>query len=231
MRSTASIQGKVEVRNARAEAVERTATGFRVRMDGEWLEADRVVVACEAHSGATCSRRLDARLAELLGMVAYSSSMTVAVGFDAADFARPPVGFGFLVPKKERRRLVACTWVGTKFSYRVPEGKIVARCFLGGMEDAGVLDETDEAVTAAVDAGTARHRGRHRAPALHAHRPLAALDGAVHRRPPAREAGAGSAPRADPRPPRRGQRLPGHRHPRLHPHGQGRGGKILATIE
>jgi oxygen-dependent protoporphyrinogen oxidase len=83
-------------------------------------------------------------------MVPYSSSMTVALGFDAADFAKPPVGFGFLVPKKERRRLVACTWVGTKFSYRVPEGKIVARCFLGGMEDAGVLAESDDAIIAAV---------------------------------------------------------------------------------
>ena len=56
------------------------------------------------------------------------------------------------MPRKERRRLAACTWVGTKFSYRVPEGKIVARCFLGGTEDAGVLDESDEAVISAVTA-------------------------------------------------------------------------------
>jgi oxygen-dependent protoporphyrinogen oxidase len=121
-----------------------------VRLDGEWLEADRLVVACEAHSGAALLGPVDARLAELMGKVGYSSSMTVAVGFDAADFATLPSGFGFLVPKKERRRLVACTWVGTKFSYRVPEGKVVARCFLGGMEDAGVLAESDEAVVAAV---------------------------------------------------------------------------------
>jgi oxygen-dependent protoporphyrinogen oxidase len=146
----ASIRGKVNVRNARAEAVERTANGFRVRLDGEWLEADHLVVACEAHSGAGLLGPVDARLAELMGKVAYSSSMTVAVGFDAADFARLPSGFGFLVPKKERKRLVACTWIGTKFPYRVPEGKVVARCFLGGMEDAGVLGESDEAVTAAV---------------------------------------------------------------------------------
>ena len=147
----ASIRGKVSVLHGRAEAVERTpGGGFRVRLGGEWLEADRLVVACEAHSGAALLAAVDARLAELMGMVAYSSSMTVAVGFDAADFAVLPKGFGFLVPKKERRRLVACTWVGTKFSYRVPAGKVVARCFLGGMEDAGVLGESDEAVTAAV---------------------------------------------------------------------------------
>jgi oxygen-dependent protoporphyrinogen oxidase len=146
----AAIGDRATVRQVRAQTVERTAGGFRIRVDGQWMDADRLVVACEAHSAAALLGALDGRLAELLGMVAYSSSMTVAVGFDAADFHTPPVGFGFLVPRKERRRLVACTWVGTKFPFRVPAGKIVARCFLGGMEDAGVLGESDEAVVAAV---------------------------------------------------------------------------------
>ncbi|HMC60969.1 MAG TPA: protoporphyrinogen oxidase, partial [Candidatus Solibacter sp.] len=95
---------------------------------------------------------VDARLAELLATVPYSSSMTVALGWNAADLARLPDGFGFLVPKKERRRLVACTWVGTKFPNRVPDGKVVARCFLGGMGDAAVLGESDDAIVAAVSA-------------------------------------------------------------------------------
>jgi oxygen-dependent protoporphyrinogen oxidase len=145
-----SIDGKVNVRQARAETVERAGAGFRIRAGGAWLPADRLVLACEAHSGAALLGAVDGRVAQLLAAVPYSSSMTVALGFDAADFARPPGGFGFLVPRKERRRLVACTWVGTKFAHRAPEGKIVARCFLGGMEDAGVLEETDEAVLEAV---------------------------------------------------------------------------------
>jgi oxygen-dependent protoporphyrinogen oxidase len=146
-----AISGKVEVRQCRAQTIQRAEAGFRIKVDGgNWLEADQVVVASEAHSGSALLAGVDGRLAELLGTVPYSSSMTVALGFDAADFARAPHGFGFLVPKKERRRLVACTWVGTKFSYRVPEGKVVARCFLGGMEDAGVLDESDEAIGAMV---------------------------------------------------------------------------------
>jgi len=147
---TAAIDGKIDVRRGRAESIERTAVGFRVRVGGDWMAARNVVVASEAHSGATLVSAVDARLGELLATIPYSSSMTVALGYSAADLDRAPVGFGFLVPKKERRRLVACTWVGTKFSYRVPAGTIVARCFLGGMEDAGVLDEPDEQVLAAV---------------------------------------------------------------------------------
>jgi protoporphyrinogen/coproporphyrinogen III oxidase len=145
-----AIEGYANVRQVRAETVERTASGFRVRAGGDWMEAAKVVLACEAHNAGPLLSAVDPRLAGLLGGVAYSSSMTVAVGFRASDFAKPPVGFGFLVPRKERRRLVACTWVGTKFSYRVPDGLIVARCFLGGMEDAGVLGESDDTVTAAV---------------------------------------------------------------------------------
>jgi protoporphyrinogen/coproporphyrinogen III oxidase len=130
-----------EVIQSRAETVERTATGFRVRIAGDWLEAENLVLACEAHSAANLIAPIDGRSSELLNSVGYSSSTIVALGFDAADFARPPVGFGFLVPKKERRRLVALTWVGTKFSHRVAEGQIVARCFVAGAEDNDVLDD------------------------------------------------------------------------------------------
>ncbi len=152
MPSSRRLAASAEFRQGRAEAVERAGAGFRVKVGGDWLEADHLVLATEAHSGAALLAAVDARLAELLGMVPYSSSMTVALGFDAADLARPPAGFGFLIPKKERRRLIACTWIGTKFSHRVPDGKIVARCFLGGMEDAGVLGESDESIVSAVTA-------------------------------------------------------------------------------
>jgi len=83
-----AISGKVEVRRCRAQTIERAGAGFRIKLDdGGWLEADQVVVACEAHSGSALLAGVDGRLAELLGTVPYSSSMTVALGFDAADFA------------------------------------------------------------------------------------------------------------------------------------------------
>jgi oxygen-dependent protoporphyrinogen oxidase len=148
----AAIRDKSHLLQTRVQTVERNGTEFRLKMDNDRISTDRLVVACEAHSAATLLAAVDPRLAELLGMVEYSSSMTVALGFDAADFATPPVGFGFLVPRKERRRVMACTWVGTKFSNRVPDGKIVARCSLGGTSDPGVLDESDDNIVAAVSA-------------------------------------------------------------------------------
>jgi len=140
------LRGHATVVQGRAEAVERTGGGFRVRLGSGWLDCAQVVLACEAHNAARLAGGLDPRLAELLGGIAYSSSMTVALGFPNSVFPKPLDGFGFLVPKRERRRLVACTWVGTKFSHRVPTGTTLARCFLGGMDDAGILSESDDAV-------------------------------------------------------------------------------------
>jgi len=77
--------------------------GFRIKLDdGGWLEADQVVVACE-RTAVGPAAGVDGRLAELLGTVPYSSSMTVAGPSDAADFAglqgHPAHRFRVPVPK------------------------------------------------------------------------------------------------------------------------------------
>lgn len=133
-----------------AEAIEPDGAAWRVRVNGEWIGAARVIVACPAHAAAAVVAGLDGELASALGGIAYSSSMTVALGFRRAELGHPQNGFGFLIPRRERKRMIACTWVGTKFSHRVPETHALLRCFLGGAEDPGVLDESDEAVTAIV---------------------------------------------------------------------------------
>lgn len=127
-----TLTNHVEFRRWPAEKVEKTANGFRVRAAGDWIETDYVVVACEAHNAA---KLLDGGLPDLLKQIGYSSSIVVAFGFDGAA---PMPGFGFLIPAKERRQIVACTWLGAKFNHRVPPGKTVARCFLAGESDPDV---------------------------------------------------------------------------------------------
>jgi len=146
----ARVEGHATILHRRAVAVERTGGGFRIRLEDGSLECAQLILACEAHNAAILARNLDPSLADLLAGIPYSSSMTVALAFPDSAFPKPLAGFGFLVPKRERRRLVACTWVGTKFSHRVPAGTTLLRCFLGGMDDAGILSESDDAVTATV---------------------------------------------------------------------------------
>lgn len=127
-----ALSGCADVVYGRAEAVERG----RVRVNGSWMEADHVVLACEAHNAAAL---VSGPISELLNGVGYTSATVVALVFDARDIAPPPRGFGFLIPKKERRSLMACTWVGTKFAHRMPDSKVVARCFASGDADVATI--------------------------------------------------------------------------------------------
>jgi oxygen-dependent protoporphyrinogen oxidase len=136
---TVATNPKPEVLHATAETVQRTPEGWRVRVAGEWIESGNVILACQAYEAGELLTGADPELAALLDAVPYTSSITLSLGYEKAGFSHPLNGFGFLVPKRERRRLVACTWVGTKFSYRVPDNLAVLRCFLGGGEES---DET-----------------------------------------------------------------------------------------
>src|SRR4029077_10836348 len=143
-----ALVSRIEMRHAHVETIERSGNRFRMRADGNWIEADQVILACPAWSAAGLLAACDSRLAELLGSIDYSSSLTLSLIYRTADFDGKRAGFGFLVPKKERQRLAACTFVGTKFSYRVPDDRIVLRCFFGGIADPAVLNESDEALVA-----------------------------------------------------------------------------------
>lgn len=161
------LAGQVKVCQADVETIEKTGSGFRVRAGGGWMEADQVIVACPAWAAARVVAGLDARLGEVLGAIDYSSSVTLSLIYRAAEFDGKRAGFGFLVPQKERRRLAACTFVGTKFSYRVPEDRIVLRCFFGGINDAAVLEESDESLVGIAREELRRMLGLTTAPLSH----------------------------------------------------------------
>ena len=124
---------------ADVETVENTAAGLRVRANGDWLEADHVVLATTACDAAPILQTLQPELSTLLAGIPYTSSVTLSLGYRKATFDHPIQGHGFLVPKKERKHIFGCTWVGNKFDHRVPDNMVVLRCFLGG--DALALDD------------------------------------------------------------------------------------------
>ena len=134
------------VRKGTVETIVREGERWRVRIDGEWIEAGHVILACPAYAASDIVKDADPRLAELLNSTPYSSSLTVALVYNEKDFDGRRAGFGFLIPKVERQRLLGCTFVGSKFPNRVPPDKITLRCFFGGMSDGAVLSEPDDAL-------------------------------------------------------------------------------------
>ncbi|MEJ7609024.1 MAG: hypothetical protein WKF37_22810 [Bryobacteraceae bacterium] len=108
-------------------------------MNGEWIGTRHLVVAC----------RPAEVLPNLFPEIPYNPARVVALGYRKSELGEPFYGFGFLVPKVERRGISAVTWVPNKFDYRAPDDKVLLRCFTTGAR-ADVHDELREklAITA-----------------------------------------------------------------------------------
>jgi len=131
----------------RLSGIERAGNGWRLGIDGgSSLVADSIIVATEAHQASRLLRYVDPALDHLLADIPYASSATVNLGYARADVPHPLDGFGFVVPKIEGRRLLACTFSSVKYPGRAPEGFVLLRAFLGGALDQGVLAGDDEAL-------------------------------------------------------------------------------------
>jgi oxygen-dependent protoporphyrinogen oxidase len=102
-----------------------------------------VLLAVPAPSAAGLLRQFHPGLIEGLGKIQYTSSVAVALAYDHADL---PAGHGFLVPRSEGRRIMACTFVHMKFPHRAPEGKKMLRCFFSSSRMPDLLTYSDEAL-------------------------------------------------------------------------------------
>ena len=121
--------------------------GWRVALDMAGNENyDAVILATPANVAGTLLEGVDADLARDLLGVTYSSSVTVTLGYHIDQLEGLPDGFGFLVPRSEGTRMLACTFVHNKFPHRSPENKGILRCFLGGARDEAVLGLTDDEI-------------------------------------------------------------------------------------
>lgn len=125
--------------------------GYQLRFEGnESFDANAVILALPAYQSARLLAARDPMLADRLAEIPYSSSLIVAVAYDARVQETLPRAFGFLVPREEKLRIRACTFVGQKFRHRVASNRALLRCFLGGVRDEAVLQLSDAEVAATV---------------------------------------------------------------------------------
>src|SRR5204862_3699898 len=128
----------------RVGAVERDGAHWRVTSaDGARFDADRVILATEAHASARLLRYVDPALAVLLGDIDYAGSATVSLGFRRGEVPHALDGFGFVVPRSEGKAVLAATFSSVKYPGRAPAGHVLIRCFLGGALNAEILSDDD----------------------------------------------------------------------------------------
>ena len=102
-----------------------------------------VVLAVPAPAAAGLLRQFHPGLIEGLARIEYTSTAAVALAYDQAEL---PPGHGFLVPRSEGRKMMACTFVHKKFPYRVPGDKKLLRCFFSSSRMPDLLTHSDEAL-------------------------------------------------------------------------------------
>lgn len=136
--------------NASVATITRNAA-FDVHLtSGERIPARTVIVATPAWVAATLLQDVAPEIARLAGQVRYVSSATVAVGLRREQVQHPLQGSGYVVPRAERRVLMAASWVSSKWPHRAPAGMVLLRGFVGGAYDDAILQRSDEEIAAAV---------------------------------------------------------------------------------
>ena len=144
------LNRKALIAGARVSAVRPEAGGWVVSAGLASDQFDGVILALPGPAAAQLLQMCNVELSEWLGGIAYSSSVTVTLGYDQNVRQSLPPGFGFLVPRSEGTRMLAATFVHNKFPHRAPEDRALIRCFLGGSRDEEILALPDDLIITVV---------------------------------------------------------------------------------
>lgn len=105
---------------------------------------DAVILATPAWATARLLREVDADASRALAAIPHVSSATISLGYRQQDLARPPDGYGYVVPRSEGRPVLACTWTSNKWASRAPEDHVLLRTFAGRAGQPDPLDQSDD---------------------------------------------------------------------------------------
>jgi len=118
--------------NTQALQITRDQLQYRVTLQtGETLEADSVIVATPAFVAGQLLASLNPSLADDLQTIPYVSTGTVSLAYRRRDISHALDGYGYVIPRREGRRALACTWTSSKFAHRAPDRYALLRVFLG----------------------------------------------------------------------------------------------------
>ena len=117
---------------------------------GPAVSTESLVLATPAYVSADLLRPLTPIAGGLLEMIPYASTATIAMAYPADQVTGAVEGFGFIVPRIERRELIAATWTSLKWPHRAPAGQVLIRCYVGGVGREPILQLDDAELVAKV---------------------------------------------------------------------------------
>ncbi len=138
------------------ESLQTTATGIQMSPSDE--QFDHIVLASPAPVSAkllaTLSTPADDEavsnaietVSSNLNAIRFASTAIIVIAVPRKAIARMPQTFGFVVPPREQREILACSFASEKFSGRAPHDHVILRVFVGGVLHPEVLRKSDDAI-------------------------------------------------------------------------------------
>jgi len=119
-------------------------TPFAVRFaNGEECRFDAVVIATPALDAAALLRDLDLEAAKALREIPSSGVAVVGLAFRLEAFRSRPDGYGFLAAPGEELPALGALFESNLFPARAPEGFVLVRVFLGGVDRPELITQPD----------------------------------------------------------------------------------------
>jgi protoporphyrinogen/coproporphyrinogen III oxidase len=136
---------KVRLNTAVTRITPTNGTGWKVESSDAAAPStfDAVIIALPSHAAATLFESCAPQLAAELGAIQYASCAVVSLGYARQRIGHPLDGFGFVVPRSERRRIIAGSFASLKYAGRAPADQVLIRAFIGGALQPELLKLTD----------------------------------------------------------------------------------------
>jgi oxygen-dependent protoporphyrinogen oxidase len=95
-------------------------------------EFDMVCLATAPHHIVSIFPGLTPTLKKLFESIPYASTGILNLAFRKEQIKNLPSAMGFIVPQKEQKHFIACSFMSQKYANRTPKDHILIRAFIGG---------------------------------------------------------------------------------------------------
>lgn len=126
------------------ESLSRDGNYYTLHLSGgKQLQAERVILAVPAYAQAGILKQLAPQITQTLADIDYPPLTVCCLGYRREKIKHDLNGFGFLIPSRERKKILGALWDVSIFPNRAPQGYALLRCMIGGARaaDSARLDQ------------------------------------------------------------------------------------------
>jgi len=126
--------------------IQKKEYGYNILLgSGEVCQAACVIMATEHEAVPKIFSQYD--FFKVLNEIPSTSTANIALAFDQSAIKKDIDGTGFVISRKSKTRITACTWTHKKWPSTTPEGKALVRCYVGKPDDQEVINLSDSELT------------------------------------------------------------------------------------